>query len=84
MNYKSPAIEADVVANARTKGLALFRVIVLRFDEYLRLTHYLHADRELARSMASDLARLHGPREAIVEEIDSASGLVISAFKPGA
>lgn len=84
MNYKSPAIEADVVASARAKGLALFRVIVLHFDEYLRLTHYLHADRDLARAMACDLARLERPREAIVEEIDTATGCVVSAFRPEA
>lgn len=83
MTYQSPAIEADVVANARRRGLALFRVIVLNADErYARLCHHQNANRALARGMAIDMARLEGPREAIVEEIDTATGRVASAFKP--
>lgn len=83
MTYESPAIEQDVVADARRRGHKLFRVIVLdAAGRYGRLTHYQDADRQSAYTSADMLARLEEPREAMVEEIDTASGRVIATFKP--
>ncbi|WP_137803371.1 hypothetical protein [Caulobacter sp. 3R27C2-B] len=85
MTYESPAIEQDVVANARRRGHKLFRVIVLDVTgRYGRLTHYQGADRARALANAEAMARSEIRRQAIVEEIDTANGRVVSTFKPEA
>lgn len=83
MNYQSPPVEIEVVASARHLGHALYRVLVTdSAGQYGRLTHYRHADRAKARSMAEAMARLEQARHGLVEEIDTANGLVVDVFKP--